>query len=357
MKPIIFDSQFHHEAIPAGFNTVKIRIDGGLKSRLAWLQEREAAWELIEKGMKIFWELDLGMLSGLKNPLTHAGQFMSLKLSVEHFRDTLWKEFQESTVGVSLYRGSVDFTDAYLWDQEQENNLKGWLEDKFGGVDELNREILQNVSQFSDALPQLLQKTEVGKQILELYCRDTVSEYLDLLAGKLPEGLPAFLMLDASSIADPVHAANLLSKVHFPHLLLAVKGPLWNVKEFSWEDKVFQSGYFGRSLPEKVDESVPRAALCLPTFSFYRPSQYGNLRDAMGKLLERQESYKLVPEEKLTEEWGGMDFLIAEPKKLTSQGIRMLQGFAAAGGRVVAIGEPAGLSGEMTFGDFIGEIS
>lgn len=353
MAHIIFDSQFYPEAIPSGFNAVKIRIDGGIKSDLFWIEEKQAAREIAAKGLNIFWEMDLGISSLLKHPITHPSQFLSFKLSLEHFRDTLWKEFQDQSIGISLYRGTIDFAASYLFDVEQEKNLSGWLEDKFETIEALNEELSHNFSTFFEVASHALKDTPRGRQILQIYCRDTVSEYLDLLAGKLPEGLNAYLMIDANPIPDPLHVANLLSKVHFPHLILAVKGPLFHIKEFSWEDTLFQFGYFGRRLPQKGVELIPRIAICLPSLSFYKPSDYEVLRGVIEKLNARASCYKLIPEERLTQEWEGIDYLIVQKEKLTTQGIRMLQGFAAAGGTVILTEAQGGIQGEMDFVDFL----
>ncbi len=353
MKAIIYDSKTLDESIPKGFNAVKIRIDGGLKSDLSWKEEIETASKYAEQGVKIFWALDLGIYSGLRNPLTHTAQFMSLKLSVEHFRDKLWNQFQEQTIGVSLYQGSADFSQGYIWDKEQESNLQGWLEDRFTDIHTLNGDLSSEFLQFSHVTHQGLSENKIGLQLLQLYCRDVAAEYLDLLANKLPEELAAFLLLDCTPFNDPVHLANILSKDHFPHLILATKGNLLSFKEFSWGDMHYQTGFLGTIPPSSPDKTPAKSAVCLPSLSFFKPSNYKNLRTVFESLVQRKSRFKVIPEEKLTEEWGGLDYLIVSPLDLTSQGKRMLMGFCAAGGTIVNVGHPMDLPYEISFEDYL----
>lgn len=156
------------ENIPEGYDAIRIALDGRIKADLSWDRQRALAEKYIEQGLRIFWEIDLGLFDKLDQPLSSKPQFLSLTLSLEHFRDTLWKSFRQHTVGVCLYRGSLDF-----------NNV---------------------------------------------FCCDACSEYLDLLSQCLPDTIPLHLMFDVATIVDNYRCAQLLSKGRYLRFTIAVKG-------------------------------------------------------------------------------------------------------------------------------------
>jgi hypothetical protein len=55
---------------------------------------------------------------------------------------------------------------------------------------------------------------------------------------------------------------------------------------------------------------------------------------------------RIIPEEKLTEQWDGLDRLLVPGKAVSAQGKRKLLGFIAAGGSVATFGKPLGLPEE-----------
>ena len=114
------------ELVPEGYPIVKLTLDGTLKSDLDWSEQKEAAWQYIEQGLRLFWEVDLGIVSRLTHSLSNESQRMSLQLSLEHFLKTMWSEFSEHSEGVSLYRGSYDFSKGMIWDEALKENFKEW---------------------------------------------------------------------------------------------------------------------------------------------------------------------------------------------------------------------------------------
>lgn len=352
MKTIIFDTNSNNENVPSGFNAVKVSIDGGVKSDLVWKDAIEAANEYIDQGFKIFWELDLGIFSGLRHPLTQTSQYLSLKLSVEHFRDTVWKEFDKDTVGVSLYRGTLDFSKDYLWDEEQEQNLRGWLEDHFVDVDQLNKELLSNYDSFLAVNHESLSEVGTGKMLLQIYCRDAAAEYIDLFVNQLPEELKSYLLFDTSDIGDSVHLENLLSKEHFTQVSLVLRCAS---QKQAWRSIGTDDGFIGRSFPLFENSSMSNIALCLPSLTFFKPSDYQELRTVFEKLIAKEINYRVIPEGMLTTEWEGLDYLIVAEKYLSLQGKRMLMGFCAAGGTVVCTDQEIGLPSEISLNEFMGD--
>lgn len=288
--------------IPAGFDAVRVGLDGTLKADLSWTKERILAQEYIEKGLNIFWDIDLGLFDKLDQPLSSKSQFLSLTLSLEHFRDTLWKDYRQQTAGLCLYRGNLDFSSGYTWDEEQESNLKQWSSDTCT----------------SDS---------IDKDLLRLFCRDSCGEYLDLLSQTLPDTIPMFLMFDASSIVDPYLCAQLLTKERYPRFNIGVKGISSN--QILGGDMVWEGDRMhGISLER------PKLGVCLQDMSC-KPSD--TMKKIFDDLRTKALPFRVIPSCYLTAEWDGLDDLIVESQSIDKQLYRKLQGFAAAGGKVVEL--------------------
>lgn len=56
--------------------------------------------------------------------------------------------------------------------------------------------------------------------------------------------------------------------------------------------------------------------------------------------------FRVIPEHRLTEEWGGVERLIVFTACLSLQGLRKLHGYVASQGHLLTIGPPLNLSGE-----------
>lgn len=302
----IFDAQNSCEEAPKGFEAVSVRIDAGLNSDLQWKAAAEKAREQISRGLRLFWELDFGLAEGLRYPLSHASQFMSFKLALDHFRNAFWPEFGPHTCGISLYRGSLDFTCHFLWDADQEKGFDEWLADRG--------------------------ETEITGTLRQLFCRDAVVEYLSLLANQLPRELMSCLMLDASGIEDPVQEAYLLSKEHFSCFLCFVKGGKLPREEFGWETAAGTMGFLGTKMPESELMETPKTGICLPTQ--LSPRDYGLIRKTLEGL---ESSFRLLPESLIAAEWEGLDRIFFPEGKLSRAAERMLIGFSAAGGEIISV--------------------
>lgn len=277
----------------------EISLDGTLHSSLDWSEQRKA----VENAERVLWHLDLGLFSRLPQSLSSLSQYHSLKLSLEHFCNTLWKDFQEKTVGICFYKGSADFSRDFPWDDEQEKNLRVWLERGFGDVGVLFEELGVEVKSFQEMTHHKL----LSHPILSLYCRDVAGEYLDLLAGYLPENLEPYICLDTEGIEDPLQIALLTTKERYPHLKMIIDGK------------------------EEMEASV---GICLPAMDMIRPCVYKDFPEIIKKLNDEGISYRLIPEALLTSEWHGLDILYVSPETISPQGKRKLLGFQATGGTV-----------------------
>lgn len=112
----------------------------------------------------------------------------------------------------------------------------------------------------------------------------------------------------------------------------------------------------GRVSPSAMpfDEPSEKAvAVLLPSSEIYRFAPFEKTANIISQLHDRGISFRLIPEAFLTVQWDGLDFLIVEPSGITSAGKRMLQGFCAAGGTVVALGTRLGLRQELLFSEWL----
>jgi hypothetical protein len=330
--------------IPSDCNAVMIQLDGTTQADLSWKKEQVKAKELVESGYTLFWDIDLGLFDRLTMPLDHQGQFLSLTLSLEHFRDTLWKEFKDKTLGICIYRGNLDFSKTFSWDIQQIDNLKNWLKTLFQHEQAFENETGLPLKSFSEAAPANLLQNENANQLMRLFCRDATVEYLSLLATRLPDALPCYLFLDGESFAaHPLWEAQLLNPEKFDLLNLALKNVRCPWNAWDWEVNKFK----------KNDPLKAKVGICFPPMDMYRAENFAGLQQALEVLLQQGIPFKIIAENHLISCWDGLDDLIYVPTGLSSQGKRKLQGFCAAGGTVVTVSHPLGLSHEISFDQFV----
>ena len=315
LPAVIFDLEHLFEKPPAGFDAVKIGLNGALDADLKWEKERAAAARYVEQGYRIFWEMQSGLFHDLRCPLSTETQLLSLSLALEHFYKTLWAEFKDHSIGICLYRGEADFSQGYPWDEEQESTLKEWLQ--------ANNEAALHSADLSC--------TTSGRRLLSLFCRDAGAEYLELLAKCLPDSIDHFLLLDVSRLRDPLTTAQLITQERFPLFKIAVKGGRFLGGEMEWEgDSLGSSGYIGRTSPKKEKMAEIKVGVCLPAPSII--DWIPELNHCLVQLLEKLTPFRIVPESYLTTGWDGLDVLHVSSPHMTAQGQRKLLGFAAAGG-------------------------
>jgi hypothetical protein len=349
--PTIYEPCHTHDAVPPEFNAVKITLDGRVKSSLDWRESQADAERFLNQGLKLFFDLNLGLFNSLHFSLSNQTQFQSLALSLEHFRDSFWKMFREDTLGLSLYRGTCDFSQGFPWEEATLANWIGWLQDRFESIHILNTETGSEFERFEAIDPRLEHQPQV-QQLIRLFCRDAAAEYLGLLADRLPDALPVFSMLDASAIVEPVHLAQLTTAERFDRLELAVRKADFP-SSFVWQEGHPVSGFLGHKFIEIPRRDV-KVGVYLPSMDMVRPSHYQGLNQALKELISRQIPFKFVSESYLITEWDGLDYLIYVPSGLNSQGKRKLQGFCAAGGHAVSVGFLLGLLYEVDFPTFLG---
>lgn len=304
------------QKVPAAFNARSILIDGRADALLNWKEARTAAVAAISQGLKIFWEIDLGLFSRLSLPLSDQTQFLTLALSLEHFQNSLWEEFKQHTVGLCLYRGEIDFLQQFVWDDMQMRNLRGWLKDR-------DLPLITTLEELSTDLE--------GRLLLHLFCRDAATEYLGLLAAGLPDGLMPFVMLDISKIDEELLLAQMLFKGRYEGIGRFVTEGILPPSAFLVGP---EKGFCGDEVNEMPLKNIPYG-ICLPAVTYMDVGTQRQLQELMLKLQNEGRAFRVVHEETLTSEWDGLDTLAVMTSELSKQGVRKLQGFSAAGGRVI----------------------
>ena len=314
-----------HSSIPSQFDGVTIYLDGRSESDLNWKKGKEEALEAIEHGYTIMWNLDLGDLCALRHPLKHEGQFLSLTLALKHFQETMWSEFKSHTFGLILYRGSLDFSSHFRFDDSDETAFRQWLQ-------ELNLKEIYPLD-----FDQIRTHHE-GKLLTTLFCRDVIIEYLTLLANHLPDSLPIYLFLDLtnSPFPSPLAQIQLLNPERYTRFHLALRALELPFQALGWETPTAE-GYFGKESVVLPKAEHPTAGICLPPVDDHRPDHYKGFEKAIELLKERKIPFKFISENFLTAEWDGLDDLFYHPAGLTFQGKRKLQGFCAAGGTITPV--------------------
>jgi hypothetical protein len=298
-----------------------ISLDGRLDAHLDWKQASENARLVRDRGLKIFWNLDLGLFKQLKFSLSNQMQFNALFLSLEHFRDTIWKEFAQDSLGLCFCCSEADFSKGFTWEELQNKNWHGWLKDHFKTVRELSDEIQINIDFFENCSPE----NPALRPLAQLFCRDVAAEYMQLLAANLTDSIPLYVQLDASGIADPLMQARLTTTEKFDPFQLMV-----------------QDSLFCHSKEVKI-------GVCLPSMDLIPFIHYQGLKEALAALIKKKELFRIIPEYSLIHQWDGLDDLIVVSSTIGIQGRRKLQGFCAAGGRILTLGSPLGLPHETAF--------
>lgn len=166
------------------------------------------------------------------------------------------------------------------------------------------------------------------------YDLEILADMLHQLGALLPDEVPFFALFDLE--AEGFYEAQLFSKELFSSIHLGFrKAPFGALK---WGDKIeplYHEARLGVMLPLRREGMENR-----------------EIDACLRALRNRGVRYRLIGEMHLTEEWDDLDDLIVFSELISKQGIRKVQGFVAAGGRVVSVGNPLGVSKEISWNEF-----
>ena len=310
-----------------GFNTVFLKLDGTTSSHLDWKAIKEQALEFIEKGFKIFWDLDLGLFNSLKRPLSNQTQYLSLELSLKHFKDFIWKDLGDHSLGVCLYKGNGELGTEEILEDIHKNNFDEWSQGKNFSLEHLKI----------------------------LYRQHLCLEYHQLLTHSMPDEIPMFLLMDTSHLSHPVLEPLLTHPDIFDRLNIILHSHLIPPRTLSW-NQPSPYGFIGCSQSE-ITSCSNSIAVCLPLYSQINETLVEKLSQLLETLKADAVSFRVIPEQSLISEWDELSELIVFSKALSSQGLRKLKGFNAAGGTIIFVDEPLALEPEVSFREWKRKLS
>ncbi len=351
-SPIIYDLKTDEE-IPQGFNAVKVCLPANLESDLKWDSKLEQAKRYIDQGYYIFWELEMGLFSDLPLPLSDTTQYRSLLIALDHFFETCWKSFKYKTLGVSLFRGSIDFSKNFVRDIEQVINVRGWIEDRFLNTENFKKKTEIDLNDIYKLEMEQLKENEKGLNLLRLYSRDVALDYIDLLVSHFPDELQAFIFLDVKGVKSPTHLFQLLGKESIEYVNLAIRGADLYYPSLVWDRGKSIVGYIGgKKCDDCLLDALPKIGVMIPEEELFDPNDYMKLDKAIDLLKQYNMFFRPILERHLTMEWDGLDELIVLSPKVNKEAMRKLQGFCAANGKVIHLENPLHLESEESFQSF-----
>jgi len=264
------------------------------------------------QGKRILWEFNFEFD---KKPLfiQDSALFFSYGLRIREFVEKVYTKFKENTLGAVLFRGGVDFSSYFVFTEEHERLY----------------------AEYAEEFP-LLGKKESSA----FFAADVFVQYLQRLCSFFPDDLAAVCLLDMSFVESGAFAAYLTSKERFGYLLPGIKNGKVPGGYLVWEEGKLS----GRGEEAKI-------GVCLPTLQAVSETAMGLIEELLSRLIEKGVNFRVLPEENLHESWDGIDDLIVISSLLSSQGMRKLRGFVAAGGRIVGVEGPVGIEGEAVFSD------
>ncbi len=315
-----------------GVESVTIYLDATQKATLNWELAIQEASQAIENGLKVIWELDFGLFDRLLHPLSHPQQFLSLCLAIEHFCNVIWEPFQHSTLGALVFKGT--FNSQEISSLVHERAFQNWVQERFDSIEEFRLETGIALEQFEDIKFAAYREIPEAKFLLSLFFRDVALDYIKQLAGQLPYGVDPLIKLTMDKNLSPA------------------------------ETIIFQNEECYRPLIFIVDENAPERyignvnivghGIYLPPVNTFSARWNLLFDNAIRYFVENNITFRLISDESLIMSLEGLDDLVICPSAISYLGKRHLQGFCAAGGRVLLLEDTSlGLSHELFFPDFV----
>lgn len=266
-----------------------ILIDASPKSTLKWPNLESEIEMLLKQGNSLSFAFDFGfdpLNFNFKDEIT----FFSLSIAVGEFIRRAIDPFLEKRIDVCLYKGRGDFSRAILQNKMLFHAFSEWRSGYFP-------------------------EEALNPHLLRLFSIQLMMQYLHQLAAPIPDVVETYVQIEGLEMLRPSERYELLSEEHFSYIALS-----------------------------PIVENEASIGIVLPTMGRV---DYDGLDHMIRALDERQLCYRVIPEKLLMEKWCGIDELIVLSDTLSAEGIRMLQGFNAAMGTVIWLGdEIEGIVGE-----------
>lgn len=285
-------------------NTAVIRLPAQLKDDLDWSEQIKQAQGCLSSGKFILWELDLGLDHYSFDP-DDTATFFSFSVALDEFSSTIWSQFYAHTFGIILYRGDFHLSTHFPLSQ-WEHTFQEWAQEM--------------------------------KSDYSVYCFQNLADYLHRLVSFLPEAILVFAWIDVSFMASVAKMAQLVSKERFEHIHLILKGAHCPFSGITYEDGIIAQGWIGNVPLTNIEKrSISSLGILLPKDPFIDETTLAQLDQVIQVLNRANTPFRFIPEEKLTEQWDGLDKLIIPAQTISPQGRRKLLGFIAAGGTIATM--------------------
>ncbi len=194
----IFDRENLDELVPPGYTSAVIFVDATPTSPLCWEMEKKAAEHLIQNGLKVSFELKLGI------QLLSQATLQTASLAINEFRDRLLEPISEHVEAVVLKRYNEPF------------------------------------KTFED--------------------RDREIDFLDILRTNLSPEIPVLLLFSCKSLQDPYMAARMFAQDRFSLFVLGLESSPIYTPSLCYNEGKALLGYFGRDIakhqPKECDHAI-----------------------------------------------------------------------------------------------------
>lgn len=281
--------------------TISLYLDGKVGSPLRWKEAFDQAKEAAACGKKLLWYFDLGLFHCLPFSLSDLGQLSALTLACEYFAERMEAFELGGFSSLVLYEGVADLSHAFCQDARDVMRCEAWLEVAKSHDTLLAEELQKGMSSAEQA------------RLWRLFCRDIAAEYLGGLVAHLPDDLPIKVALRWPKDLPFQEALTLSSQEAFPHI-----------------DVTIQGGPCGMETPGSLAE----LGLVWPRRHLISLQHYSRIVQQAFALAKGGRSWRIVPEPCITNFWHGLDEMFVDMATISPEGKRMLEGFAAAGGKI-----------------------
>jgi len=272
----------------------------GLHDDLNWSTKRKEAQALVDAGEELLGVVDLQIKR--ITPASSASLFAHMRALEE--AAAFFSSF--STKALCVYNGPADLS-AFFTYAEWEELFHEWLDELF------QRAAPAHELHFQQRGGEWVHST-CGRHYYLLFCFHCFADYFERLVSVLPENAVPFVLFDMQGFSRAT-SAQLLSPERFTHLTA-----------FAWQ---------GEKLSLFPEKPLPSLALLLPTDAHCDRKTLADLDALIDSYRKDAMPFRLIAEDKLTQEWEGLDRLVVLRNAVSSQGLRKLQGFIAAGGDVL----------------------
>jgi hypothetical protein len=317
-------------------NVLKVKLDLTLSSDLNFDSQIEQAKKAEEKGLFLWWELDLGLFGGLTEGLEQESQFLSLEIACKHFNDQVLAPFASSTFAISLFKGAIEDYEDLRFSDDLQKQWQNWLKDRFETLELINSRFSKPFTSFEQLSLEALSHSEEGRFERKLFFQDIALNYMHMLLLSFSSSTLIFILQDLKNQNTLAEKLAFSLPDTFEFFEIATKGDkgLESVlKTIVWEGS-----------PESENEQLfdtqtmeLKNGILIPDRENFYFSHIEKLNSVFESLKSEGLSFRAISDKFLIEQWEGLNKLWVLKTSLNRKLERKIKGFEAAGGEVVYV--------------------